>query len=248
MDHDWFAVDRVRHRIGPERLRPWADAGFNVLVTSTPESAAAATGIAPPTHATPPPARTTVPPLPVLTGGGLLLSPWDAERPGDAEAWLRGRTDPEFRRWNTPLRDTTDLAVARDSLRILAEGIRQGTTAGFRVADEATGEILGHVGLNMIDHTLRVARVAYWTLPEARGRGTASTALRLATRWALSDLRMHRLELGHAVGHAASCRIAEKCGFRYEGTLRGAMWEAERRDTFRDAHLHARLATDPEPA
>jgi RimJ/RimL family protein N-acetyltransferase len=54
--------------------------------------------------------------------------------------------------------------------------------------------------------------------------------------------------LGHGIGHEASCRIAERCGFRYEGTLRGAMWEAGRRDAWRDVHCHARLATDPDPA
>ncbi|GGW60542.1 hypothetical protein GCM10010320_46950 [Streptomyces caelestis] len=34
---------------------------------------------------------------------------------------------------------------------------------------------------------------------------------------------------------------------RYEGTLRGAIFEEGRHDAFRDAHLHARLSTDPEP-
>lgn len=185
--------------------------------------------------------------LPVLRGDGLLLDPWDAERPGDAEAWLRGRTDPEFRRWNTPLRLETDLAGARETLRGLVKLQEQGFSAGFRVTDEATGEILGHFGVNMIDRTMRTGRVGYWVLPEARGRGAATTALRLGARWALTDLGLHRLELGHALGHTASCRVADKCGFPYEGTLRDAMWQAGRRDAFRDVHLHARLATDPEP-
>jgi RimJ/RimL family protein N-acetyltransferase len=194
-----------------------------------------------------PEATSAVPPVPVLRGGGLLLSPWDAERPGDAEAWLRGRTDPEFRRWNTPLQDTNDLAGARESLREQAERERQGFSVQFRVADEASGRILGSLGVNMIDRAMRTARIGYWVLPEARGRGTAFTAVRLGARWALTDLGLHRLELGHAVGHTASCRVAEKSGFPYEGTLRDAMWEAGRRDAFRDVHLHARLSTDPEP-
>ena len=87
-------------------------------------------------------------------------------------------------------------------------------------------------------------------LPEARGRAVATRALVLAARWAFDGdggLGLHRLELGHAVGHDASCRIAERCGFPYEGTLRGAMFEAGRQDAFRDVHLHGRLATDTEP-
>jgi RimJ/RimL family protein N-acetyltransferase len=52
---------------------------------------------------------------------------------------------------------------------------------------------------------------------------------------------MHRVELGHAVANTASCRVAEKAGFRLEGTLREANRIAE---GFADEHLHARLATD----
>ncbi|MGC0331288.1 RimJ/RimL family protein N-acetyltransferase [Streptomyces sp. SAI-170] len=185
----------------------------------------------------------TVPPL---SGHGLRLLPWDADSPADAEAWLRGLTDPEFRRWNTPLKPVEDLATAHASLRAKAERAADGMDVTFRVADAVSGTTLGQIGVNLIDHLMRVARVGYWVLPEARGQGVAARALRLTADWALTDLGLHRLELGHAVGHDVSCRIAERCGFPYEGTLRGAMWEDERRATFRDVHLHARLATDPE--
>jgi RimJ/RimL family protein N-acetyltransferase len=117
----------------------------------------------------------------------------------------------------------------------------------FRIADARSGTALGHIGVNEIKYHLKVARVGYWVLPEARGQGVATRALLLAAHWAITELGLHRLELDHAVGHDASCRIAERCGFAYEGTLRGAIFEEDRHDAFRDAHLHARLATDPEP-
>ncbi|MFJ2003270.1 GNAT family N-acetyltransferase [Streptomyces chartreusis] len=185
-------------------------------------------------------------PLPELHGYGLRLRPWDVESEGDLEAWFRGRTDPEFRRWNTPMRITTDLDSARDSLRTADEHMRDGTSAAYCVTDAATGAILGHVGVNVINRVMSSARVGYWVLPEARGRRVATHALALAARFAFTELGLHRLELDHAVGHEPSCRIAERCGFRYEGTLRGAMWEAGRHDAYRDTHLHARLATDPD--
>lgn len=186
-------------------------------------------------------------PLPELTDGPLLLRPWDTESDADAEVWLRGVTDPEFLRWNTPLISVEDLAGARDALLAREETRRQGTGAAFCVADAGSGAALGHIGINEINPVIRNAIVGYWILPEARGRGLASRALTLASRWAFTELPVHRLELGHALGHGASCRVAERCGFPYEGTLRGAMFEAGRRDAFRDIHLHARIATDPEP-
>ncbi|MFC8871596.1 GNAT family N-acetyltransferase [Streptomyces sp. NPDC057148] len=189
--------------------------------------------------------------LPSLTqprGHGLHLGPWDAGSDADAESWLRGCLDPEFQRWNTPLKLWTDLAGARESLRARAQEAGEGRAASFRITDGESGTTLGHIGVNEINLPLRLARVGYWVLPEARGRGVATRALLLASRWAFAELGLHRLELGHALGHDASCRVAERCGYAPEGTLRGAMFEAGRHDAFRDAHLHARLATDEEPA
>ncbi|MEU6351539.1 GNAT family N-acetyltransferase [Streptomyces sp. NPDC047072] len=181
-----------------------------------------------------------------LHGEGLRLCAWDADSDTEAADYLRGLLDPEFVRWNTPLTPIEDLDGARASLLRKAEEAAKGTGASYRITDESDGTTLGHIGVDGIDHVFRRARVGYWVLPEARGRGVATRALRLASHWAHTELALHRLELGHALGHEASCAIAEKCGFRYEGTLRGAMFEAARHDTFRAAHLHARLATDPE--
>ncbi|MGW3492668.1 GNAT family N-acetyltransferase [Streptomyces sp. NPDC001020] len=186
-------------------------------------------------------------PFPELHGHGLRLTAWDPESEAHVEAWFRGLTDPDFVRWNTPLKEVRNRDDARESLRSKASRAEEGLDATFRVTDAADGTTLGQVGVNCIDRVVRVARVGYWVLPEARGRGVATRALAVAGRWALTDLGLNRLELGHALGHEASCRIAQRCGFPYEGTLRGAMFEAGRKDAFRDVHLHARIASDPEP-
>ncbi|MER6981280.1 GNAT family N-acetyltransferase [Streptomyces carpinensis] len=188
-----------------------------------------------------------VDPAPELYGHGLRLRVWDPESEADVEAWLRGRSDPEFRHWNTPLILEEGPADARESLASHVQNAVNGMGMPLCVTDEATGATLGHVSIGVVSRPMRAGRVGYWVLPEARGRGVATRALLLAVRWAFTDLGLFRLELDHALGHDASCRIAERCGFLYEGTLRGAMWEAGRHDAFRDCHLHARLATDPEP-
>ncbi|MET8854728.1 GNAT family N-acetyltransferase [Streptomyces sp. NPDC004579] len=190
----------------------------------------------------------SVQPAPELTGLGLRLRPWDPESDADVSAYLRGLSDPELQRWNTPLRFVRDIGTARESLRTRVAAAVGGTGISFCVTEAETGETLGHIGVNEIDHVMSCARIGYWVLPEARGGRVATRALTLATRYGFTDLALHRLELGHAVGHEVSCRVAERCGFRHEGTLRGAMFEAGRHDAFRDVHLHGRLATDPEPA
>ncbi|WP_416971478.1 GNAT family N-acetyltransferase [Streptomyces sp. 4F14] len=198
-----------------------------------------------------PPATDPVPlpsaPTPLLHGHGLTLRSWDPTSDADVDAWLRGQSDDEFRRWNTPLMPVTDHVSARAHLRSKVAGAAQGTAMPFRLTDTATGETLGQIGLNLVNRVTRSARVGYWVLPEARGRGVATRALIVVARWSLTEFGLHRLELDHADGHDVSCRIAVRCGFRHEGTLRDATFAAGRHDAFRDMHLHARLSSDPEP-
>jgi len=186
-------------------------------------------------------------PFPELHGHGLRLSDWDPDVEAHVDEWFRGLTDPDFVRWNTPLKMVRDRDDARESLRSKAARGAEGLEAVFRITDATDGTTLGQVSVQAIDRVLRVARVGYWVLPEARGRGVATRALAVISRWALTDLGLNRLELGHAIGHEASCRVAERCGFPYEGTLRGAMFGPGSQDAFRDVHLHGRIASDPEP-
>lgn len=159
-----------------------------------------------------------------------------------------GTNDPEFKQWNTPLRTVSTTEEGRASLARRARAWADGSAAAFCITDSDEGAVLGHVSVNEISWDLRRAQVGFWLLPVARGRHVAAKGLALVSRWAFGDLGLHRLELHHAVGNVASCRTADRCGFAYEGTLRGRMFEAGDTERFRDAHLHARLATDPEPA
>jgi len=61
--------------------------------------------------------------------------------------------------------------------------------------------------------------VGYNVLPEARGRGVASRALRLLSTWVLSPqgMDLERVQLDHAVENVASCRTADHAGFTREG-------------------------------
>jgi RimJ/RimL family protein N-acetyltransferase len=112
--------------------------------------------------------------LPEPRGHGLRLRAWDAGSDADAQAWLRGHLDPDFQRWNTPLKLWTDLAGARESLRARARDAADGRSASFRITDDESGATLGHIGLGEISTQLKTARVGYWVLPEARGRGVAT--------------------------------------------------------------------------
>ena len=65
------------------------------------------------------------------------------------------------------------------------------------------------------------AEVGYWVGADARGRGVATAATRLAGHWAFEAVpELARLQLRAAVENVASNRVAEKAGFTREGVLR----------------------------
>jgi RimJ/RimL family protein N-acetyltransferase len=74
-------------------------------------------------------------------------------------------------------------------------------------------------------------QIGYWVKRTARGRGVATTALRLLSCRAFDELGSPRVQLLAEPGNHASCRVAEKAGFKPEGTLRRYLdVRGERRD------------------
>lgn len=165
--------------------------------------------------------------------GQLLLRPW---RPEDAPVLVAAFRDPEIRRWH--LRQVTSPREAAEWIEDAAASWRAEGAAQWLVTAAGTGTALGRVCLRDMDLRHGLAEAGYWMLPEARGAGVASRALATVTHWALGTLGLHRLELMHSVHNAPSCRVAERCGYAAEGTLRSALRHA---DGWHDMHAHARV-------
>jgi RimJ/RimL family protein N-acetyltransferase len=120
------------------------------------------------------------------------------------------------------------------------EGRREGTREGFAIVDGG-GAFLGVAVAPRIDRDTLTAELGYVVVPEARGRGVASDALRLLTAWAFSELGMLRLELLIAVDNSASKRVAARCGYVREGVLRSLHVKQDVRE---DTEIWSKLACD----
>lgn len=92
------------------------------------------------------------------------------------------------------------------------------------VAARADDALLGMIGVITDRHDDERAEIGYWVAPEVRGAGIATRALRLMSRWALTDAGFARLDLQASVANAGSLRVAENCGFVREGVLRSAWY------------------------
>ncbi|WP_131104081.1 GNAT family N-acetyltransferase [Ornithinimicrobium sufpigmenti] len=181
---------------------------------------------------------TTPPPGPVrLEADGLVLR---AYGPADVPDLDAAFADVEIARWS-PAPAGPDPAEAFIRSR---NDWSEGDHASWAIAD-AADRLVGSVSVHRMDRVQGDAQIGYWVAPWARRQGYAVRAVRLATRFAVSELGMHRLALYHAVANPGSCAVATAAGFRLEGTMRESYLYAD--GVHHDEHVHGLLARDVLP-
>lgn len=162
--------------------------------------------------------------------GGLLIRPWT---PLDAPAVYEAFQDPLLQRWHARVADS--VAEAGEWIDGWIKAWPEERHAYWAVADTATDAVVARVALHAVALADGGAEVAYWTMPFARGRGVITRAVTALADWCFDEVGLHRLELTHSVDNEASCRVAAKTGFAYEGTRRSSLLHE---DGWHDMHLH----------
>lgn len=174
-----------------------------------------------------------------ITAGRLHLRPW---RAGDEPAVLAACTDPETVRWTNVEPDFTRERAHEYVTAIAPAGWASGEDLCFAVCDSTTAQVLANVALRPTSRP-GTYDVGYWCLPSARGQGVVPEALGALCRWGFAALGAQRIEWQAHLGNWASRRVAEKVGFRVEGSLRKGVAQ---RGTLVDGWLGALLPDDPQ--
>lgn len=88
--------------------------------------------------------------------------------------------------------------------------------------DLVTGELLGSVGIMpATPFNPNCWEIGYWISPLHMNKGFATLATQIITMISFQCFQITRLQVGSATENPASIRVIEKCGFQYEGKLRG---------------------------
>jgi ribosomal-protein-serine acetyltransferase len=114
--------------------------------------------------------------------------------------------------------------------------------AALECALVVDGRIAGVAGLNTIDRGNHCAGIGYWLDRDSQGRGLITEAVAALATLAFAHLGLHRLEIRADIVNERSRAVAERLGFTYEGTMRGAYRVGER---YVDDALYSLLASDP---
>jgi RimJ/RimL family protein N-acetyltransferase len=180
-------------------------------------------------------------PDPPLADEAVLLRPWVAD---DVPEQIMAFADPSVQRYSWPATRAYTEADAREFFAHQDEARRRGEELHFALAapvDPAV--VVGGGSLYGVDLEQGRAAVGYWLVPACRGRGVATHATRLMAEYAFTVLGVARLELTCGPDNEASQRVALRCGFTREGTLRSHMaFKGGRRDTVMFSLLPGELA------
>jgi len=154
-------------------------------------------------------------PDPQLHGSTFILRPFQ-ER--DFEAALDFSRDQVTALWVPPLPADDPASV----VELFEQYRRDGELLHLAIADHASDSYLGEVMVMMCDH--QMGEFGCGVVPQARGRGIATEALRLFARWSVANLDIRRLQVLAAQENTPALLVAERVGFRREGVLR-AYWD-----------------------
>jgi len=126
------------------------------------------------------------------------LEPWEATYPGGGAGRAPG---------SVPLAPV---------IRQFRRQQRAGLTVPFVMTYQ--GEVVGQLTVSDISAgALRSASIGYWVSEHAAGRGITPTAVALAIDYCFTELGLHRIEICIRPENAASLRVVEKLGMRFEG-------------------------------
>lgn len=133
----------------------------------------------------------------LLSENRSWLEPWEATYPGGGGA-VPG---------SVPM---------RPMIRALQRQLRAGSAVSFVIVED--DETVGQLTISDISGgALRSASIGYWVARHSAGRGIAPTVVALAVDYAMEMLGLHRIEICIRPENAASLRVVEKLGMRYEG-------------------------------
>lgn len=133
----------------------------------------------------------------LLTVNRDWLVPWEATFPGGGGA-VPG---------STPLRPV---------IRAMQRQQKAGSSVSFVVTYQE--DVVGQLTVSDVSGgALRSASIGYWVSEHVAGRGIIPAAVALAIDYCFRELRLHRIEICIRPENAASLRVVEKLGLRFEG-------------------------------
>lgn len=104
----------------------------------------------------------------------------------------------------------------KPGIRSIRAAWKRGTGLPFVIRYDH--RVVGQLSVSEISGgALRSSQLGYWVSESVAGQGVTPTAVALVTDHLLGERGLHRVEICIRPENAASLRVVQKLGFRYEG-------------------------------
>lgn len=166
----------------------------------------------------------------------VAIRPWRLSDAGDLAAVLSNE------RVLRNLRDGIPYPYTERDAAYYINAMAENPHNNFVFAVCYDGTVVGNVGAFRQENIhCRTAELGYYVAESYWGRGIATQAVRLLCAHVFGSTDILRVFAEPFADNAASCRVLEKAGFQYEGTMRHSAVKCGR---VRDMRLYARLKED----
>lgn len=90
----------------------------------------------------------------------------------------------------------------------------------YIIIDNSNGKIAGFLDLKNIDWNIPKSELGFYIDKDYANKGIVTTAIRLLCDFCFSEYKFQKLFLRTHDSNTSARRVAEKCGFEIEGTIR----------------------------
>ncbi|MBU1820057.1 MAG: GNAT family N-acetyltransferase [Bacteroidetes bacterium] len=112
---------------------------------------------------------------------------------------------------------------------------------GWTVWTKDTEEFVGEGGMHLSADRFRRGEIHYSLMPEHWHKGYATELVKCLIRFGFTELTLHRIQAGVAVGNGRSIHVLEKAGMTREGLRRKNL---PLREGWQDSYQYAILEDD----
>lgn len=152
---------------------------------------------------------------PILVNGDIKLRVAKMRDSKQLEKLILGNR-PWLRPWEATNPESPNSFDVRGQLRGLLRQLDD--QSGMPFVIEVQGQVQGQLNVaNVMYGSVSSAVLGYWVSPEVAGRGVMPISVALVTDYLMDQVGLHRVEINVRPENAASLRVIQKLGFRYEG-------------------------------
>jgi len=108
------------------------------------------------------------------------------------------------------------VADARSWFHTCAEAIAAQSGFDIGVFHKENGLLIGSIAINRIDAASRMGSIGYWVRETQQGNAYCTEAVNRIKEFGFNELALARLEIVVLIENAASRKVAEKCGAKFE--------------------------------